>query len=95
MTDDEIRMAYQKQEQERRRLFFEAMGIPDDERLNPVMSREEFLEFRKPRKDLGWDTLKGKKSVQVYFEFEPFHDVNYVYCFDDDTVYESRFYIGD
>ena len=97
MTDDEIRMAYQKQEQERRRLFFEAMGIPDDGRLNPLMTRDEFLAFCKGKKTENekYDSMRGKKSVRVYFEFAPYHDIDYSYCFDDDTVYENRFYIGD
>ena len=97
MTDDEIRMAYQKQEQERRRLFFEAMGIPDDGRLNPLMTRDEFLAFCKGKKTENekYDSMRGKKSVRVYFEFAPYHDIDDSYCFDDDTVYENRFYIGD
>ena len=97
MTDDEIRMAYQKQKQERRRLFFEAMGIPDDGRLNPLMTRDEFLAFCKGKKTENekYDSMRGKKSVRVYFEFAPYHDIDYSYCFDDDTVYENRFYIGD
>ena len=96
-NEDEMAAAYQQQEQERRRLFFEAMGIPDDGRLNPVMTRDEFLAFCKGKntENETYVALRGKKYVQVYFEFEPYHDVNYVYCFDDDTVYESRYYIGE
>ena len=37
----------------------------------------------------------GKTCVEVYFEFAPYHDISYSYCFDDDTVYESRYYIGE
>ena len=94
---DEYAEIYKQREQERRRLFFEAMDIPDDERLNPVMTRDEFLEFCKGKKieNEKYDSMRGKKCIQVYFEFAPYHDVNYAYCFDDDTVYESRFYIGD
>lgn len=94
---DEMAAAYQQQEQERRRLFFEAMGIPDDGRLNPLMTSDEFLAFCKGKKTENekYDSLLGKKSVRVYFEFAPYHDIDYSYCFDDDTVYENRFYIGD
>lgn len=94
---DEMDVTSQQQEQGRRRLFFEAMGIPDDGRLNPVMTRDEFLAFCKGKKTENekYGSLRGKKSVQVYFEFAPYHDVSYLYCFDDDTVYESRFYIGE
>lgn len=94
---DEMAAAYQQQEQERRLLFFEAMGIPDDGRLSPVMTRDEFLAFCKGKKTENekYGSLCGKKSVQVYFEFAPYHDIDYSYCFDDDTVYESRFYIGE
>lgn len=98
MSDfEEMAAAYQQREQERRRLFFEAMGIPDDGRLNPLMTRDEFLAFCKGKKTENekYDSLRGKKSVHVYFEFAPYHDIDYSYCFDDDTVYENRFYIGD
>lgn len=86
---------YDRHEQERRRLFFEAMKIPDDGRLSPVMTRDEFFAFHKKVVDAKSDSLHGKKYVEVYFEFAPYHDISYLYCFDDDTVYESRFYIGE
>ena len=94
---EKMTAAYQQQEQERRRLFFEAMSIPDDGRLNPLMTRDEFLAFCKGKKTENekYDSLRGKKSVRVYFEFAPYHDIDYSYCFDDDTVYKNRFYIGD
>ncbi len=94
---EEMAAAYQQREQERRHLFFEAMGIPDDGRLNPMMTRDEFLAFCKGKntENEKYDSLRGKKYVQVYFELAPYHDISYSYCFDDDTVYESRFYIGD
>lgn len=80
---------------ERRALFFEAMGIPDDGRLNPVMTRDEFLAFDKRIEDEKYGALHGKKCIQVYAECAPYHDVSYSYCFDDDIVYESGFYIGE
>lgn len=94
---DEMAAAYQQQEQERRRLFFEALGIPDDGRLNPLMTRDEFLAFCKGKntENAKCGSLSGRKCIQVYFEFAPYHDISYSYCFDDDTVYESRFYIGE
>ena len=94
---EEMAAAYQQQEQERRRLFFEALGIPDDGRLNPLMTRDEFFAFCKGKKTENekYDSLRGKKSVRVYFEFAAYQDIDYSYCFDDDTVYENRFYISD
>lgn len=94
---EETAAAYQQQEQERRRLFFEAMGIPDDGRLSPVMTRDEFIAFCKVKKTENekYGYPSGKTCVEVYFEFAPYHDISYSYCFDDDTVYESRFYIGE
>lgn len=97
---EEMSAAYQQQEQERRRLFFEALGIEDDGRRNPCMTREEFVAFSKGRKWIDADKvpykeLKSKARVEVFFEFEPYHDVSYTYCKEDDTIYESRFYIGE
>ena len=80
---------------ERRALFFAALGIPDDGRMNAIMTRDEFLAFDKRIEDEKYGSLRGKKCIKVYAEFAPYHDVSYSYCFDDDTVYESRFYIGD
>ena len=95
LYSEETMTEYQKREAERRRLFFKAIGIEDDGRLCPVMTKEEFGSFDKPCKELKYNELKGKTTVEVYFKFEPYHDVSFVYCFEDDTVYESRFYIGE
>lgn len=96
MLDSEEAMTeYQKHEAKRRCLFFKAMEIEDDGRLNPCMTEAEFRSFDKPCKESKYNELKGKTTVEVYFRFEPYHDVSYVYCFEDDTVYESRLYIGD
>ena len=80
---------------ERRALFFTALGIPDDGRFSPVMTRDEFLAFDKKIEVEKYGSLRGKKYIQVYAECAPYHDISYSYCFDDDTVYESSFYIGD
>lgn len=95
LDSEETLSEYQKREIERRRLLFKAMGIEDDGRLCPVMTAAEFRAFDKPRKEPKYSDLKGKTAVEVYFEFEPYHDVSYVYCFEDDVVYEKRFYIEE
>ena len=95
LYSEETISEYQKIEAKRRCLFFKAIGIEDDARLNPCLTEEEFLSFNKPCKESKYNELKGKTTVEVYFRFEPYHDVSYVYCFEDDTVYESRLYIGE
>lgn len=97
LDSDETMTEYQKREAERRRLFFKAMEIEDDGRLNPVMTRDEFIAFCKVKKTENekYGYLSGKTCVEVYFEFAPYHDISYSYCFDDDIVYESGFYIGE
>lgn len=95
LYQEETMSEYQKREAKRRRLFFKAIEIEDDGRLNPCMTEAEFRAFDKPCKASKYNELKGKTTVEVYFKFEPYHDVSYVYCFEDDTVYESRLYIGE
>lgn len=97
LYEPETASEYDRQQRERRRLFFKAMGIADDGRLNPQMTRDEFLAFSKPRKsaDENWKYLKGKTLVEIFFEFAPYYDISYRYCFEDDAVYESRYYVGD
>lgn len=92
-----MKFDYEKLQLDKRKKFFDALGIDDDGRLNPLMTRDEFIAFCKVKKTENekYDSLRGKKCVQVYFEFAPYHDISYSYCFDDDTVYENRFYIGD
>ena len=79
----------------RREMFFEALGIPDDGRSTPTMTKEEFRAFDKPVVDYSYSKLIGKRNVEIFSKFEPYHDVSFIYCFDDDTVYENRFYIGE
>ena len=80
---------------EQRKLFFKALGIEDDGRLNPKMTRDEFLAFDKPCVDSCKADLKGKTLVEIYYTFAEFYDYGYDYCFEDDTVYERSFYVGD
>ena len=86
---------YEKQEKKRRILFFEALGIEDDGRLNPTMTRDEFLAFDKPCIDSRKANLRGKTLVEIYFTFAEYYDYGYDYCFEDDTVYERCLYVGD
>lgn len=87
----------EKSRQKRRLLFFEALGIEDDGRRNPCMTQEEFDSFDKPVVDGKYKLPKliGKTTVHIFFRFEAYHDVDYEYCFEDDVVYENRFYVGD
>ena len=91
----EMQKKYEERVREQRRLFFKALGIEDDGRLNPNMTEDEFLAFDKPCVDSHKADLKGKTLVGIYFTFAEFYDYGYYYCFEDDTVYESRFYVGD
>ena len=86
---------HERRHKKLRLLFFEALGIEDDGRREPMMTSEEFFDFDKPLKDGKYELLKGKTTVPVFFRFEAYHDVTFVYCFEDDTVYENRFYIGE
>lgn len=96
-TKEQIEMQekFAREQAEQRRLFFKALGIEDDGRLNPNMTEEEFKEFGKPVQDYFLADLKGKTVVGIYGKFEAYYDVAYDYCFEDDTVYERRFYVGD
>lgn len=89
-----------KREAEERKKFFEVLGIEDDGRLSAVMTRDEFLAFKKGKvfkeeKRLPQAFQKDKNRVYIYFEFEPYEDVSYNYFPDENCIVVSRFYIGD
>ena len=101
-TLDEFRKDMEREKSERRALFFKALGIDDDGRRHPVMTEEEFREFVKvkPCKDddylsNGYVPTRGKTTVVIFEKYAPFYDISFKYCFEDDTVYEYWFYIGD
>lgn len=103
MYDEEITNELDKLEQEKREAFFEALGVPDDGRLNATMTREEFYEFTNEAEGgthkvvSKWESedIEGKRMVEIYFEFAAYFDYGYAYCFDNGLVYESSRYIGD
>lgn len=80
---------------EQRKLFFEVIGQQDDGRLNAGFDRAEFAKFREGKRTVDGAPPKGKRAVEIYFDFEAYQDVSYSYCLDDDTIYVSRSYIGD
>ena len=100
---EELMNELDKLEQERREMFFEALGIPDDGRLNPVMTRKEFREFTNEAEGgthkvvSNWkeEDTKDKKMVSIYGDFGAYVNYDYAYCFDDGLVYESSLYVGD
>ena len=75
--------------------FFNVVGLKDDGRKDLHLSRQEFRTFAAGKEFLEAPLPRGAKTIEVFFEFEPNYDVNYVYCFDDERIYESRLYIGD
>ena len=92
---EEFASDYEKREKKQRLMLFKVLGIEDDGRRCSRMTEEEFRSFNKPCKDSHEGDLEGKTCVEIYFNFEAFYDVAYDYCFEDDTVYERRLYIGD
>lgn len=86
---------YEKKQAIERFLFFKALNKQDDGRRNPIMTKEEFYSFDKTVKEFKYDEVKNKTTVPIYFKFEPYHDVSYEYCFENDSIFESRLYIGD
>ena len=86
---------HEKYEAKRRADFFTALGIEDDGRFSPVMTREEYAAFRKNRKEIEGSAPKGARTVEVYFEFLAYEDVSYHYCFNNGSIYVTTTYIGD
>lgn len=84
---------------DRRQDFFTVLGVADDGRRELYMTPEEFFDFCNQKEMVeeskNYKRFKGKKCVQIYFKFEPYEDVSYSYCFDEDCIVVSRFYIGD
>lgn len=61
-----------------------------------MMTREEFLAFSNGKRWADSSKEKAPGPVkQVFFEFAPYEDISYCYCEANDTIYESRYYIGD
>lgn len=92
---EETMTEYKKREDERRKLFFKAIGKPDDRRLCPTLFRDEFSRFCRERKVSDKQTPKNATLVEVYFEQVAYYDYSYRYCFEDDMIYKSGFYVGD
>lgn len=95
LFEEEPITEYKKREAERRKLFFKAIGKPDDGRLCPTLFREEFNSFYKEHKVSDKRVPQNATLVEVYFEQAAYYDYSYQYCFEDDTIYESGFYVGD
>jgi hypothetical protein len=89
-------MTYQERRAAQRKLLFELLDKDDDGRLYDTMTFDEFLTFTKSRNcDTEHCIPYNSKTVTIRTECEPYHDVSYIYCFDNDTVYVSRYYIGE
>lgn len=86
---------YQKREAKRRLLFFKAIRKPDDGRLSPTLFRGEFERFYKEHKVSDKRCPENATLVEVYFDQAAYYDCSYKYCFEDDTIYKSEFYVGD
>lgn len=86
---------YEKMRAEQRRLLFVALGIEDDGRRGSYMTDEEFYGFIKRVPVVDGDPGKGKTTVQIMFKQCAYTDESYTYCFDDDVVYYSEYYVGD
>lgn len=95
LDEEETMTDYQKREAKRRLLFFKAIGKPDDGRRCPTLTRTEFYAFRKEHPETDKPVPKNVTTVEVFFDQVSYYDYSYKYCFDDDTIYESGFYVGD
>ena len=80
-----------------RKRFFEILGIEDDGRREPMMTRDEFYKFSEEKYIVRNQELfpKGKEFVIIYFEFSAYTDDTYSYCEETNTIYCDSFYIGD
>lgn len=84
-------------EDEKRKRFFEILGIEDDGRRNQMMTRDEFQKFCEGKR-LEYDPRCfpfGKNLPIIYFEFSAYTDDTYCYDEETDTVYRDSYSIGD
>lgn len=88
-------MTYQERRIAQRKLLFELLDKEDDGRFYDTMSKEEFTAFMRDRECSNSSIPENRRTVTIRTECEPYHDVSYIYCFDNDTVYVSRYYIGE
>lgn len=95
LFEEEPITEYKKREAERRKLFFKAIGKPDDGRLYPILFRKEFICFRKEHNVSDKCIPQNAILVDVYFDQVAYYDCRYQYCFEDNTIYISKFYVED
>nr|DAD78958.1 MAG TPA: hypothetical protein [Siphoviridae sp. ctv4j104] len=88
-------MTYQERRAAQRKLLFELLDKEDDGRFYDTMSKKEFTAFMRDRECSNRSIPENSRTVTIRTECEPYHDVSYIYCFDNDIVYVSRYYIGE
>lgn len=86
-------LLYELSKREARERFFSAVGIPDDGRKEPFLTKDELKSFTAGKQTAK--TAGGKPCVTIYYEQEAYGDRTYSYCPELDVVLESWTSCGD
>lgn len=86
-------LLYELGKREARERFFSAVGIPDDGRKEPFLTKDELKSFTAGKQTAK--TAGGKPCVTIYYEQEAYGDRTYSYCPELDVVLESWTSCGD
>lgn len=86
-------LLYELGKREARERFFSAVGIPDDGRKEPFLTKDELKSFTAGKQTAK--TAHGKPCVPIYYEQEAYGDRTYSYCPELDVVLESWISCGD
>nr|DAJ55435.1 MAG TPA: hypothetical protein [Caudoviricetes sp.] len=92
---EDSKMGYKEMQARKREKFFKAIGKADDGRMYPVLTRPEFIAFKKAYAMTDKPVPLGDTVVEIFYEATPYADVSYYYDFDDNRIYMYRYNVGD
>lgn len=92
---EDSKMGYEEMQARKREKFFKATGKTDDGRMNLILTRPEFISFRKVHEMTDKPIPLGDTVVEIFYEATPYADVSYYYDFDDGRIYMYRYGVSD
>lgn len=92
---EDSKMGYEEMQARKREKFFKAIGKKDDGRMNLILTRPEFIAFKKAYEMTDKPIPLGDTVVEIFYEATPYADVSYYYDFDDGRIYMYRYGVSD
>jgi hypothetical protein len=92
---EDSKMGYEEMQARKREKFFKAIGKKDDGRMDLILTRPEFIAFKKAYKMTDKPIPLGDTVVEIFYEATPYADISYYYDFDDGRIYMYRYGVSD